>query len=124
MLVEDNRVVDMRPSKYGHGPYGIPYGCRKGRSTRYFQDHPGRLNHPLKKVNGEFVQISWEQAYREIGEKLRGIIDKRGPKSFAICDIGLAGDQSEAAIIQASLAAMGGQYMYSPIGIEFAGGAV
>lgn len=121
MLVEDNKVVDMRPSKYGHGPYGIPYCCRKGRSTRYFQDHPGRLNYPLKKVNGEFVRISWEQAYREIGEKLRSIVDRYGPKSFAICDMGLAGDQSEAAIIQASLAAMGGQYMYSPIGIEFAG---
>ena len=112
----------MRPSKYGHGAdYPEPYCCRKGRSTRYFQDHPGRLNHPLKKVNGEFVPISWEQAYREIGEKLRGIIDRYGPRAFAICDMGLAGDQSDAAIIQAALGAMGGQYMYSPIGIEFAG---
>ncbi len=122
MLVEDNKVVDMRPSRYGHGKdYPEPYCCRKGRSTKYFQDHPGRLNHPLKKVNGEFVQISWEQAYREIGQKLRGIIDQYGPKSFAICDMGLAGDQSDAAIIQAAFAACGGQYMYSPIGIEFAG---
>lgn len=122
MLVEDNKVIDMRPSRYGHGdPAPEPYCCRKGRSTKYFQDHPGRLDHPLKKVNGKFVQISWEQAYREIGERYRAIIDKYGPKSFAICEMGLAGDQSDAAIVQASLKAMGGQYMYSPIGIEFSG---
>ena len=35
--------------------------------------------------------------------------------------MGLAGDQSDAAIIQAAFNACGGQYMYSPIGIEFAG---
>lgn len=32
MLVEDNKVVDMRPSRYGHGAdYPEPYCCRKGR---------------------------------------------------------------------------------------------
>lgn len=122
MLVEDNKIVDVRPSKYGHGKNcPEPYCCRKGRSTKYFQDHPDRLNYPLKKVNGKFVRISWEQAYREIGEKLRKIVDTYGPRSFAVCGLGIAGDQSDAAIISAALSAMGGQYMYTPAAIEFAG---
>ena len=44
MLVEDNKVIEMRPSKFGHADaFPEPYCCRKGRSTKYFQDHPGRL---------------------------------------------------------------------------------
>lgn len=122
ILVEDNHILDVRPNVDGHGEdFPEIYCCRKGRSTRYFQENPNRLNYPLKKVNGEFVRISWDQAIQEIGQKLRKILDEHGPKSFAMATMGLAADQSEAGILISLLNAIGGQYAYSPIGIEFAG---
>lgn len=117
-LVKDNEIIDVRPST--NEVSKTPYCCRKGRSTKYFQHHPDRLNYPLKKVNGEFVRISWEQAYSEIGSKLKKILDKYGPRTFAFACMGTAADQSDAATLMGSLQAIGGQYIYSPIGMEFA----
>jgi anaerobic selenocysteine-containing dehydrogenase len=49
----------------------------------YFQHHEQRLKYPLKKVNGEFVRISWDQAVTEIAARLQEIKDKYGPRSIA-----------------------------------------
>ncbi len=117
-LVKDNEIIDVRPSL--NDSQKTPYCCRKGRSTKYFQHHPDRLNYPLKKVNGEFVRISWEQAYSEIGAKLKKILDEHGPRSFAFSCMGIASDQSDAPMLLGALQAIGGQYIYSPIGLEFA----
>ena len=117
--VEDNKILNVRPDP--DSPRTNAYCCRKGRAAKYFQDHGERLNYPLKKVNGEFVRISWEQAFKEIGERANGIIEKYGPKSFSICGCALANDQSETALAKPLLKATGSQYFYNPIGIEFAG---
>ena len=35
MLVEDNKIIDVRPSSHGHGTdFPEIYCCRKGRSTK------------------------------------------------------------------------------------------
>ena len=81
ILVEDNRMVKVRPDK--DNPRSEGYVCRKGLNVPYHQHHADRLTHPLKKVNGEFQVISWEQAIDEIAEKLRKILDTYGPRSLA-----------------------------------------
>ena len=118
VLVEDNHIIDVRPGKCTN-IQKEPYCCRKGRSSKYHQDNPNRLNYPLKKVNGEFVRISWDQAYKEIGEKLRKILDEHGPRSVAFCNAGIGSDQSGIPMSTFTLKSMGGQYAYNPAGIEF-----
>ncbi|MCB9246114.1 MAG: formate dehydrogenase subunit alpha [Flavobacteriales bacterium] len=44
--------------------------CLKGRYAFKFYDHPERLRDPLLKKNGEFVKISWDEAYDLIATKL------------------------------------------------------
>lgn len=118
--VENDHILDIRPNPEGTRNK-IPYCCRKGRSSVYLQDNPERLNYPLKKVGDHFERISWEQAYKEIAEKANAILEKYGPKSFAILGGAQAHQQSDVGTLSFLLQAVGGQYAYQPLGIEFMG---
>ncbi len=78
--VENNRIIDYYPDK--EHPFSQGYACVKGRHMPKIQYHPKRLKFPLKKVDGRFERISWEQAIDEIGEKLLKIKDEYGPHSI------------------------------------------
>lgn len=119
MEIENNRIINVRPDP--DNPRTKNYCCRKGRASKYIQSNTDRLNYPLKRVNGDFVRITWEQALAEIGEKLRGIVDKHGPR--AVASVGSAGAaiQGEAPYAQAFMKMLGSQYLYNPVGLEFMG---
>lgn len=52
--------------------------CGRGRMLEDRTNSPQRLMHPLKKENGEFREISWDQALDEIADKLKNIKSKYG----------------------------------------------
>ena len=120
VLVEDDHIIDVRPNPDSKKEPG-GYCCRKGRSVRYWQDNPERLDYPLKKVGDHFERISWEQAYREIGEKARAIYDKYGPKAFAFVGYGTPSGAVEGVALTGIKQALEAQYYYNPIGFEFMG---
>jgi anaerobic selenocysteine-containing dehydrogenase len=68
VTVENDRVVKVE----GDPSHPITKGkiCGRGRMLETRTNSPERLLYPLKKVNGEFIQISWEQALDEIAEKM------------------------------------------------------
>ncbi|MCG8470919.1 MAG: molybdopterin-dependent oxidoreductase, partial [Desulfobacterales bacterium] len=78
---EGHRITKVRGDKENVRSRG--YICRKGAHVAYHQSHAGRLTQPLKRTENGFQEISWEQAFQEIGQTLRGIVDVYGPKSFA-----------------------------------------
>lgn len=57
--------------------------CLKGRYAFKFYDHPERLQSPLIKRNGEFEEVSWDEAYDYITEKLSSIKDEYGADAIA-----------------------------------------
>lgn len=57
--------------------------CLKGRYAFKFYDHPERLNSPLIKRNGEFVEVSWDEAYSFMTEKFTNIKENNGPDAIA-----------------------------------------
>lgn len=60
------------------------YTCIKGRQLPEAWGHKDRLRKPLKRnARGGFDEISVEQAFDEIAEKLQDIIAKNGPRSVA-----------------------------------------
>ena len=120
VLVEDDHILDVRPNPDSNKEPG-GYCCRKGRSVMYYQENPERLEHPLKRVGDHFEQISWEQAFKEIGEKARAIYDKHGPKAFSMNGFGLAATALTLVPEKAFNTALGIKYMYNPIGFEFMG---
>lgn len=61
--------------------------CCRGNIALEHINHPARINHPLKRVGkrgeGKWEKISWEQAIREISEKLMQIKQESGAEAVA-----------------------------------------
>ena len=119
VLVEGNRIVKVKPDQ--DNPRSEGYVCRKGLSIAYHQHHADRLTHPLKRVDGEFKVISWEQAIEEIARKLRDILDRYGPRSLAFMGLASVGCSSEAAFGLRLLRSLGSQYYYNALAAELTG---
>ncbi|MCX7966350.1 MAG: molybdopterin-dependent oxidoreductase, partial [Syntrophorhabdaceae bacterium] len=58
--------------------------CPKGESMLENIYHPERLKYPLKRKNGSFERISWEQALDEIAEKLLFLKNSFGPAVLGV----------------------------------------
>lgn len=75
---EDGKVINIDPQPLNKAtPEGI---CLKGLSYVERVNSPRRILHPLKKINGSFQQISWEDALNEISEKLNYYKKKYSPQ--------------------------------------------
>ncbi len=87
--VDENELTSVEPIyPLGHKRFTpIPKGCPRRKNVIEYVNHPDRLNYPLKRVGerGEdkWEQISWDQAFSEIGDRMKGIIDKHGPEAIA-----------------------------------------
>ena len=57
--------------------------CLKGRYAFKFYDHPERLRSPKIKRNGVFEDVSWDEAYDHIAEKLTDYKENFGSDSIA-----------------------------------------
>ena len=119
MEVENNRIINVRPDP--SSPRSNGYCCRKGRTAKYFTENRDRLLYPKKRVGDHYERISWEQAYKEIGEKARAIIDKHGPRSTAFLGGGTYSITTPAATMKPLMYAIGTQYFFNPVGVEFMG---
>lgn len=79
------RLVELRPNDDEGSVLCNRLGERGQRAIK-FHYHPKRINHPLKRVGerGEdkWEQISYDQAIKEIAEKLQALIDKYGPETL------------------------------------------
>ncbi len=117
--VEDNRIVKVRGDKGNVRSEG--YLCRKGMNIANHQHNADRLTHPLKRVENGFERISWGQAIDEIAAKLRGIVDRHGPRSVAYMGGGGQGCHFEAAFGVRLMRGLGSRYHYSPLTQEFSG---
>lgn len=57
--------------------------CVKGKFGMEFVNHKDRLNKPLLKKDGEFVEMEWDQALDVVAQGISAIVNKYGPDSFA-----------------------------------------
>ena len=76
VTVENGRVVKVD----GDPLHPITQGkiCSRGRTLEARTNSSERLLYPLKKVNGQFIRIPWEQALDEIAERMVEIKEKYG----------------------------------------------
>ncbi len=66
-------------------PYAKGKICARGYAYTQIAYSQDRLTDPLKKnAKGEFEAISWDQAYEEIGQKVKDIISESGAQSLAV----------------------------------------
>lgn len=77
--VSRNEVVRVtsRPDTINEG-----WLCVKGRYGQSFFNSPDRLKAPLIRKDGAFVEVSWDEAYGYIAERLKAIKEKHGPDAI------------------------------------------
>lgn len=80
VTVEDGKAVKIKGLK-SH-PLNKGRLCPKGAHALDVVYDPGRLKKPLKRSNGSFEAISWDQALDEIAEKLMRLKNEYGPEVF------------------------------------------
>jgi formate dehydrogenase alpha subunit len=83
--LELNTLADRKVVKVTtKGEAGINQGslCVKGRFGFDFIHHPDRLQKPLVKKSGVFVEVSWEEALSQVTSKLQEIKNKYGAQSI------------------------------------------
>jgi formate dehydrogenase alpha subunit len=84
--LELNTLADRKVVKVTtKGEAGVNQGslCVKGRFGYDFIHHPERLQKPLVKKSGAFVEAPWEEAINFVSTKLQEVKEKYGPKSIA-----------------------------------------
>lgn len=76
-FVEDGRVVKFEGNPKHPGTRGKM--CGKGQAGANTVYHPDRILYPLRRVGargaGKWRRISWDDAFKEIGEKVREILN-------------------------------------------------
>jgi formate dehydrogenase major subunit len=80
--------------------------CCKGAAVRDDVQSERRLRYPVKLVNGQWTRVSWDQAVKEIGDKLMEVRQKSGPD--AVYWLGSAKFTNEAAYLFRKMAAFWG----------------
>lgn len=80
--------------------------CCKGASAIDMVTSEKRLKNPMKRVNGKWQKIPWDQAMDEIATKLNSIRDKDGPDALHLN--GSAKVSTEMAYLQRKFAAFWG----------------
>lgn len=119
VLVEDGRMVKVKGDKENLKSQG--YLCRKGMNVLFHQYPKDRITEPLKRKGSGFEPVSWDRAIGEIAEKLRGVVESHGPRSFAYMGGSSQGGHFEAAFGLGVLRGLGSRYYYSSSGQEFSG---
>jgi anaerobic selenocysteine-containing dehydrogenase len=80
--VEGGKLVALRPDREHVVSRG--FVCKKGTHFGELHTSPDRLDHPLRRTDRGLVEVGWDQALGEIGEKLRAIRERHGPHAVGI----------------------------------------
>ncbi len=71
LAVRDGKVYGIQP--WHRNPVNEGRVCIRGNKSHEFVNSPARLTTPLIRKDGKLVEASWEDAYKEIAGKLKGI---------------------------------------------------
>jgi formate dehydrogenase major subunit len=104
LAVEDGAVVGQET--WDDNPINQGGLCSKGASITQSINSDKRLKEPMKKENGEWVRMDWDEVLPEITDRLNEIRDEDGPDSVFWC--GSAKHSNEAAYLIRKLAAFFG----------------
>ncbi|MBL0212176.1 MAG: formate dehydrogenase subunit alpha [Holophagaceae bacterium] len=78
--VKDGRIASVRPLM--DSPVNAGHLCVKGRYGTGIVDAPDRVAQPAVRRNGEWVQVSWDEALDEAAAAIRRIREMHGPDAI------------------------------------------
>jgi anaerobic selenocysteine-containing dehydrogenase len=80
--VKDGKVIKVEgdpDSPISHGTM-----CTKGLAITQLAYHPDRIIHPMKRVNGNWQRITWDEALDTIATKFQAVADEYGPEYIVV----------------------------------------
>src|ERR1700712_866482 len=83
VTVDENRVTKISADKLT--PHSWHDFCPKGRTANQLVEHPRRILKPMRRVGdgrGEYVEASWDEALRDIADRMNALIDADGPDAI------------------------------------------
>jgi anaerobic selenocysteine-containing dehydrogenase len=81
VTLDGQRIASVRGDK--DDTFSKGYICPKGASLGALHDDPDRLRTPLVKRDGQFVEVSWDEAFAEIDRRLPAIRGQYGDNAIA-----------------------------------------
>ncbi len=82
VTTQNGQVTAIHPDRDHVATRG--FSCPKGLKQHKLYDSPDRLLRPEKRVGDRWEQVGWEQAFAEIGAKVKALRRAHGPNSIAM----------------------------------------
>jgi anaerobic selenocysteine-containing dehydrogenase len=79
---DGENVISIKPDK--NDPFSQGHICPKATALQDIYEDPDRLKKPVKKTEQGWKQISWDEAFEEIGRRITGIRKQHGNDSVAL----------------------------------------
>ena len=79
---QDKEIISIKPDK--EDPFSRGHICPKAIALQDYYHDPERLKKPIKKTDAGWEEISWEEAFEEIGTRTRAIQDRYGKDSVGV----------------------------------------
>lgn len=79
---EGNEIIAVRGDK--QDPFSRGHVCPKGIAQQDLYNDPDRIKRPVMKKNGQWEEVSWEEAYRLAGSRLAHIQAEYGNDAVAL----------------------------------------
>jgi len=103
-------------------PRSRGYLCQKAQRLTYYSDRPDRLASPLRRrADGEFEPISWNQAIREIADKLKAIRARHGADALGYYGGGGQGNHAGGGYGIMTMRGLGARHVFSSLAQEKSG---
>lgn len=82
VTTQDREIISIKGDK--DNPFSQGYICPKAGALKDLYDDKDRLRTPIKKVQGEWVSISWQDAFDEVANKLHQIQQQHGKDAVGL----------------------------------------
>ncbi len=120
---DKSRIVKIKGDK-SH-PISQGYICEKSQRMDFYQNGADRIDSPKRRMpDGQYENIDWDTAIREIAEKLTAIKRKHGGESILYYGGGSQGNHLGGTYADSTIKALGIQYRSNPLAQEKTGEAL
>jgi len=80
--VEDNKIVSIKGDE--KDVFSRGHICPKAYALKDVHEDPDRLRYPLRKINGDWVRVSWEEAIDYAAERMVSLQEQYGSNTIGI----------------------------------------
>ena len=78
---DDGKILGIRGDR--DDPFSRGHLCPKAVALKDVYEDPDRLRHPVRRDGDRFVEVSWDEAFADIGKRLRAIRRVHGKDAVA-----------------------------------------